>query len=137
MLRLVDFALSKAEIFLATPGDIHVFIVRHRYYLRKVADGLGNYIQYELVRSSSVIRKQMGILQTLAQPGSMDRRMSLRSESASRSLRRVLSVISYYEGEISGSGAQTAKESLRVVARLVDSDGVQSAQERSEEEDPR
>ena len=73
----------------------------------------------------------------LAQPSSVDRRTSLRSESASRSLKRVLSVISYYEGEISGSGAQTAKESLRVVARLVDKDGVQGVQERHEEEDPR
>ncbi|KAG6380882.1 hypothetical protein JVT61DRAFT_5273 [Boletus reticuloceps] len=114
-LRLVDFALSRAEIFLTTPGDIHIFI-------------------YELVRSSDVIQKQTKILQTLAQPGSMDRRMSLRSESASRSLKRVLSVISYYEAEISGSGAQTAKESLRIVARLVDKDGVNATQERHEED---
>ncbi|KAI9570258.1 hypothetical protein HD554DRAFT_2188759 [Boletus coccyginus] len=126
-LRLVDFALSKAEVLLATPGDVHVFIVRHTCYLRKF---------YELVRSSNVIRKQTGILQTLAQPGTMDRRASLRSESASRSLKRVLSVISYYEGEISGSGAQTAKESLRIVSRLVDKEGVQGVQERYEE-DPR
>jgi hypothetical protein len=73
----------------------------------------------------------------LAQPGSMDRRTSLRSESASRSLKRVLSVISYYEGEIAGRGAQTAKETLRIVARLVDKDGVHGVQRRHEEEDPR
>jgi hypothetical protein len=73
----------------------------------------------------------------LAQPGSMDRRTSLRSESASRSLKRVLSVISYYEGEIAGRGAQTAKETLRIVARLVDKDGVHGIQRRHEEEDPR
>lgn len=73
----------------------------------------------------------------LAQPGFTDRRTSLRSESVSRSLKRVLSVISYYEGEISKSGVQTAKESLRVVGRLVDKDGVQGVQVRQEEEDPR
>lgn len=112
-----------------------MFIVRHACYLQKFADGLGN-TQYELVRSSNVIRKQTGILQTLAQPGAMDRRVSLRSESASRSLKRVLSVISYYEGEISGSGAKTAKESLRIVSRLVDKEGVQGVRERHEE-DPR
>lgn len=67
----------------------------------------------------------------------MDRRTSLRAESASRALRRVLSVIAYYEGEISGSGAKTAKETLRIVARLVDKDGVQGVQGRHEEEDPR
>lgn len=46
-------------------------------------------------------------------------------------------MISYYEGEISGSGAQTAKASLQIVARLVDKDGVQVVQGRHEEEDPR
>lgn len=92
--------------------------------------------KYELVRSSDIVRKQTGILQTLTAPGSVDRRTSLRSESASKSLRRVLSVISYYEEEISRSGAQTAKESLRLVARLVDEEGVQGVQDRHEE-DPR
>lgn len=132
ILRLVGFAVSKADIILATANDIHVFIVRHTCYLLKFADRLGD-MQYELVRSSHVMRKQAGILQMLGQPGP-DRRTSL---SVTRSLKRVLSVISYYEGEISRSGAQTAKESLRVVSRLVDKDGMHGAQERHEEEDPR
>ncbi|KAF8426132.1 hypothetical protein L210DRAFT_3566254 [Boletus edulis BED1] len=114
-LRLVDFALSRAEIFLTAPGDVHIFI-------------------YELVRPSNAIQKQTKFLQTLAQPGTMGRRMSLRSESASRSPKRVLSVVSYCEAETSGSGAQTAKESLRIVARLVDKGGVQATQERHEED---
>ncbi|KAF9225457.1 hypothetical protein BS17DRAFT_599432 [Gyrodon lividus] len=115
-LHLIDFAMSKAEVLLPGSGDIHVLI-------------------YELVLSSNVFRKQSVLLQSLGQPGSMDRRTSLRSESASKSLKHLLSVVSYYEGQISGTTARTAKDSLRVVAKLIEKDGLHGVNDTRDNED--
>ncbi|KIJ66287.1 hypothetical protein HYDPIDRAFT_174431 [Hydnomerulius pinastri MD-312] len=116
-LRLMDFAISKAEALLPTPADIHVFI-------------------YELVRSSNVLRKQTLLLQALDHPGSTDRRKSLRSDSASKSLKHLLSVVSYYEGQISATTTRTAKDALRVVAKLIEKDGLHGVSDSHDTEDP-
>ncbi|KAF8846038.1 hypothetical protein BDN67DRAFT_12014 [Paxillus ammoniavirescens] len=116
-LRLIDFVVFKAEVLLPTSGDIHVLI-------------------YELVLSSNVFRKQTVLLQSLGHPGSTDRRISLRSESASKSLQHLLSVVSYYEGQISTATARTAKDSLRVVAKLIEKDGLHGVNDTYGNEDP-
>ncbi|KAF9245790.1 hypothetical protein BU15DRAFT_85478 [Melanogaster broomeanus] len=116
-LRLLDFAVCKAEVLLPAPGDIHVLV-------------------YELVRSSNVLRRQTVLLQSLGQPGTTDQRRSLRSDSASKSLKHLLSVTSYYEGQISATTARTAKDSLRVVAKLMEKDGLHDVNDTHDNEDP-
>ncbi|KAH7927264.1 hypothetical protein BV22DRAFT_1032014 [Leucogyrophana mollusca] len=104
--RLLDFILCKVEIFLPTPRHIHEFI-------------------YELVRSSPILRKQQLLLEALGQPLALsDRRVSFRSDSTTKALSRLFSVVGFYENLIATAGVQTAKEAIRVVAKDIEKDGL-------------
>ena len=52
---------------------------------------------------------------------------SLRSDAASKALQHMLSVVSYYEGQLSATPASTAKHALRTVAKLIEKDGLYGA----------
>ncbi|KAH7886115.1 hypothetical protein F5I97DRAFT_2025897 [Phlebopus sp. FC_14] len=115
-IRFLDFSIRHAEMILPRPGDIHELI-------------------YELVRSSHVLRKQMFLLQSLGHARSTDRRVSLRSDSATKSLKHVLSVVSYYEGQLSATSVRSAEDALRVVAKLIEKDGLDIVCDSQDRED--
>ncbi|KAG2155581.1 hypothetical protein DEU56DRAFT_943416, partial [Suillus clintonianus] len=107
-IRLLDLALRRADLFLPTPAALHEFI-------------------YEVVRSSAVIRKQTLLLQSLGQPTSADRGASLRSDSASNALARVLSTVAYYEGKLASASTRSAKDAFRTVSKDIEQNGLHSA----------
>ncbi|KAG1783513.1 hypothetical protein EV702DRAFT_1053969 [Suillus placidus] len=107
-IRLLDLALRRVDLFLPTPSAVHEFI-------------------YEVVRSSAVIRKQTLLLESLGQPTSVDRGASLRSDSASKALSRVLSTTVYYEGKLASAGTRSAKDAFRIVSKDIEQNGLHSA----------
>lgn len=107
-IRLLDLALRRVDLFLPTPTAVHEFI-------------------YEVVRSSAVIRKQTLLLESLGQPTSVDRGASLRSDSASKALSRVLSTAAYYEGKLASAGTRSAKDAFRIVSKDIEQNGLHSA----------
>ncbi|KAG2156639.1 uncharacterized protein EDB93DRAFT_1127654 [Suillus bovinus] len=117
-IRLLDLALRKADLFLPTPTAVHEFI-------------------YEVVRSSAVIRKQTQLLESLGQPTSVDRGASLRSDSASKALSRVLSTVAYYEGKLTSSGTRSAKDAFRTVSKNIEQNGLHSAHNGDDTDPPK
>jgi len=84
-------------------------------------------LQYEVVRSSVVIRKQTLLLQSLAKPTPADHRASLRSDTASKALARILSTTAYYDGKLSSAGTRSAKDAFRIVSKDIEQNGLHSA----------
>ncbi|KAG1757162.1 hypothetical protein EDB19DRAFT_1656167 [Suillus lakei] len=117
-IRLLDLALRRADLFLPTPTALDEFI-------------------YEVVRSSAVIRKQTLVLQSLGQPTSADRGASLRSDSASKALARVLSTAAYYEGKLAPAGPRSAKDAFRIVSKDIEQNGLHSAHDADDTEPPK
>ena len=93
-------------------------------------------LQYEVVRSSAVIRKQTLLLQSLGQPTSGDRRVSLRSDSASKALGRLLSTTAYYEGKLSSAGTRSAKDAFQIVSKDIEQNGLHSAHDADDTDPP-
>lgn len=116
-IRLLDLALRRADLFLPTPTAIHEFI-------------------YEIIRSSAVIRKQTVLLESLGQPTSVDRGASLRSDSASKALSRILSTAAYYEGKLESSGTRSAKDAFRIVSKDIEQNGLHTAHDTDHDTDP-
>lgn len=114
--RLLDLALRGADIFLPAPTAVHEFI-------------------YEVVRSSAVIRKQSLLLQSLGQPTAVNRGASLRSDSVSKALSRVLSTAAYYEGKLASADTRSAKDAFRIVSKDIEQNGLHSAHD-ADDTDP-
>jgi hypothetical protein len=117
-IRLLDLALRRADIFLPTPTAVHEFI-------------------YEVVRSSAVIGKQTLLLQSLGQPTSVDRGASLRSDSVSEALSRVLATTAYYEGKLASADTRSAKDAFRTVSKDIDQNGLHSAHDVDDTDPPK
>lgn len=117
-IRLLDLALRKADLILPTPTAVHEFI-------------------YEVVRSSAVIRKQTLLLESLGQPTSVDRGASLRSDSASNTLSRILSTAAYYEGKLTSAGTRSAKDAFRTVSKDIEQNGLHSAHNADDTDPPK
>ncbi|KAG0707480.1 hypothetical protein DFH29DRAFT_627107 [Suillus ampliporus] len=116
-IRLLDLALRRADLFLPTPTALHEFI-------------------YEVVRSSAVIRKQLLLLQSLGQSTSADRGASLRSDSVSKALARVLSTIAYYEGKLSSAGIHSAKDAFRIVSKDIERNSLHDTHDADDTDPP-
>ncbi|KAG1885479.1 hypothetical protein F4604DRAFT_103814 [Suillus subluteus] len=116
--RLLDLALRRADLFLPTPTAVHEFI-------------------YEVVRSSAVIRKQTLLLQSLGQPTSVDRGASLRSDSVSKALSRVLSTAAYYEEKLASADTRSAKDAFRIVSKDIEQNGLHSAHDADDTDPPK
>lgn len=112
--HLLDLVLCKAEVIVLAPDDIHTLV-------------------YELVRSSNVLQGHTLLLQSFGQDGP---KSSLRSDAASKALRHLLSVASYYEDQLSATSTSTAKDALRTLARLIEKDGLYGANGVREAEEP-
>lgn len=81
-------------------------------------------MQYELVRSSSIIRKQDALLKSLALPG-------LSNESIEDTLGHLLSVTEYYTGKIGerGDGIGNPQDVMKIVADEIELNGIYNAKE--------
>lgn len=117
-IRLLDLTLRRADLFLPTPTAVHEFI-------------------YEIIRSSAVIRKQTVLLESLGQPMSVDRGASLRSDSASKALSRILSTAAYYEGKLESAGSRSAKDAFRTVSKDIEQNGLHSAHDADDTDPPK
>lgn len=94
-------------------------------------------LQYELVRSSAVLKKQASLLQSLALPRTTShRRPSWVSEHPADTLAHILTVTDFYEAKIRLAGARSAKDAMRVVAKEIEAEGLHQVANSQEIEDP-
>lgn len=83
-------------------------------------------LQYEVVRSSEVLKRMQTVLDELALPVSSTsrRRLSKPTHSSSDALTNILAVAIYYETKVREAKATSARSALRAVAKEVDRDGL-------------
>jgi len=113
-LVLLDFASTKVEAFLSSPGAIHEFI-------------------YELIRSAPALQRLTALLRSF---------ISLRPASipsherpSEQALSRLLSVTSFYEEKV-GPKNRTANSAMRIVAKEIERDGIHSIGDSYAEDPP-
>jgi hypothetical protein len=128
-ISLLDLSLCKAEVFLPRPQSIHAFIVSHgsrSFLIRKqtLRD------QYELARSSSVLKQQAKLLRTL----SISRRTSW-TESR-EPLAQILLVAEFYEERIGKAGPVSAKQGMQIISSEIDAEGLFGVKDVPEPEAP-
>lgn len=76
------------------------------------------------------------LLESLGQPTSVDRGASLRSDSASKALSRILSTVAYYEGKLESSGTRNAKDTFRTVSKDIEQNGLHTAHDADDTDPP-
>lgn len=76
------------------------------------------------------------LLESLGQPTSVDRGASLRSDSASKALSRILSTAAYYEGKLESSGTRSAKDAFRTVSKDIEQNGLHTAHDADDTDPP-
>ncbi|KDQ63275.1 hypothetical protein JAAARDRAFT_147418 [Jaapia argillacea MUCL 33604] len=103
-LYLLGLAVRKAELILPSPQSLHEFI-------------------YELVRTSSILKKQKAVLISVSVPQAQ-KRTPATSHGAQENLARILKVVDFYEQQIGKSGSRTVREAMRVISREIERDGV-------------
>src|ERR1700721_2632800 len=114
---MLDLALCKSETFLPSPQSIHEFVVSFSYAASHALYVVS--LQYELVRSSSVLKKQVTLLRTLSLPyASSTRRTSWVSEPREL-LSHILSVTEFYEEKVTKAGASSARDAMEVVSQAI------------------
>lgn len=134
---MLDFALCRSEFFLPTPRSIHEFIVSPSPWSMILLE-LKRGTQYELVQTSTVLKKQFALLQAVGLPQILpNRRASVRSDDTSKVLGHMLSVVNFYSNLIARAGSQSAKEAMKVVAKDVEKDGIFLGSEDSQEPEER
>ncbi|GLB35898.1 putative DUF1741 [Lyophyllum shimeji] len=101
---LLDLALTTSEAYLPTPAAVHEFI-------------------YELIRSSTVLRSQIGLLSTLAMP-QLNARQATWTTRSSDALDAILEIVAFYESKVSQANARTAKAAMGIVAKEIEADGL-------------
>ncbi|KAH9486507.1 Armadillo-like helical domain-containing protein 3 [Psilocybe cubensis] len=109
-LCLLDLAVCTSESFLPTPRLLHEFI-------------------YELVRSSSILKKQEAVIRTLAIPDSSTTRPSLRGDSIVTTLEHILSISSIFEAKIGSANIGNAKDTMKAVAAEIEANGLHVTRE--------
>lgn len=78
-------------------------------------------LQYELARSSAILENQASLFKTLAMP---DRNAWSADEPIEAILARILDVSKFYQGKINATDTRSAKDTMRVVAREIESNGI-------------
>ncbi|EEB94141.1 hypothetical protein MPER_07094, partial [Moniliophthora perniciosa FA553] len=80
--------------------------------------------EYELVRSSVILEKQIQILRGLATPMLPGLRTRLPQDDPESLMSNLLVTVRYYEEKITSARAQSANEGMRIVEREIDRDGL-------------
>ncbi|KAF8167628.1 hypothetical protein B0H34DRAFT_646029 [Crassisporium funariophilum] len=111
-IRLLELSLYTSESYLPSPGALHELI-------------------YELVRSSPILKKQYGLLESLALPNPSNIRPSFGNDPIADTLGHVLKVVDFYEGKITQIGARMGnpKDVMKVVADDIEANGLHGAQD--------
>lgn len=81
-------------------------------------------LQYEIVQTSAVLKKQTALLQAVGAPQVTSRRASWQSDETSKTLAHLLSVTDFYGNLIAQAGAHTAKDAMKIVAKDIEKDGL-------------
>lgn len=89
-------------------------------------------LQYELVRSSDVLRGLGPLLKTLEM-----RNMDGAAHPSRTQLASIITVVEYYEQEITKSESRSAKDAFHLVAQRIDVDGLFGVRSLPESEPPR
>jgi hypothetical protein len=113
-IRLLDFALSTSESYLPSPEALHALIVRFCVNFVFLSDLC---CQYELVRSSSVLRKQATIVNTSKPNGGQD---------VKGVLDHLLNITDFYAKKIEekGVGVETTQNVMQVIADEIEANGM-------------
>lgn len=95
-------------------------------------------LQYEVVRSADVFRKQQGLLDKLANPHSdpAEKRLSGSKSRAPQALANVTAVAEHYENKLREAGIRSANQGLRAVAKEIEKDGLSYGQDLHGTDDP-
>jgi isocitrate lyase len=85
-----------------------------------------------------VLKKQTALLRTVAMPQvPSSRRASWQSDDTTRALAHLLSVTGFYSNLIAQTGAHTAKDAMKIVAKEVEKDGLHvGTKDMQEHEEP-
>ena len=78
--------------------------------------------QYELVRSSTIIKHQQSVLNSLAMPDFSQRRTPTVGNGTTESLSHLISTVDYYEAKL--GNVSSAQQAMKALAREVDKDGL-------------
>jgi len=90
------------------------------------------HFQYELVRSSSVLKNQALLLQSLALPHSHLPHPTTYEDI----LASILETVDFYEQKVIQAGASTADDGICIIAREVEANGLHGAKSLPEAEAP-
>jgi len=84
---------------------------------------LKNLLKYELTRSSSALKGQIALLDTLTAQ-QLDSRQAAWTKKSTNALGLVLNIINHYEKKIDEAGAKTASAVMGVIAGDIEANGV-------------
>ncbi len=87
--------------------------------------------QYELVRSSSILKKQVLLLKSLALPQPANIPPSYENEPVESSLSHLLTVTDFYAEKIAENGTSIGnpKVAMKIVADEIEANGIREAKE--------
>lgn len=89
------------------------------------------------MRSSSVLKSQESLLESLALPYHASHLLAGVADIRMDILAPVLEVVEFYDGKVRQANAQTAKEAMRAVAKDIEVNGLYVAKASHEVEAPR
>lgn len=92
--------------------------------------------QYELVRSSEILKRQDIVLKTVALPDPDLATNSWTNDKSVDILMYILDIVAFYEGKVGLAGNRSAKEAMRGVAKEIEINGLQKTKIRREMEPP-
>jgi hypothetical protein len=128
---MLEFACIVIERVMPTPEALHQFVVSPRLSSSSQLDASDCRLQYEIVRSSSIIEKQTDILIALEVPiqsavADNPRGTTLSVHSrAMRALKTIQGAATYYEGKINHSnGGRETGDIMKLISAEVERDGV-------------
>ncbi|KAF9486298.1 hypothetical protein BDN70DRAFT_793929 [Pholiota conissans] len=111
-LRLFDLALCTSESYLSSPRALHELI-------------------YELVRSSSVLKRQEAVLKELALPYPSAVRSPLGDDHIEDILAHIIMMADFYEDKIAraGTGIANANDVMKIIAAEIEANGLHGTRE--------
>jgi hypothetical protein len=122
-IRLLDFALVTSDSYLPSPNALHELIVN---LLFVSCSFLIFVLQYKLIRSSSVLRKQAALLNTqnVARPPASIQ--SNGTQDARNALDHLLVVTDFYAEKIEekGGGVETVQNVMKMIADEIEANGM-------------
>lgn len=126
-LSLLDLSITTAQTFLPSAKALHEFVVNQK--TGSLAElTVDNGAQYELTRSSSILKSQDSLLKKVDITGAArERGSAISGRTTADSLTMLITVVDFYEAKIGQT--RSANQALRTVAQEIDRDGLQGVEE--------